>query len=76
MRSMRLIDIVLPLSQDMLMNPSIDLHDPLTSAIELMVRHNLQQIVVVSKGCPIGMVRLKDAFHKIGLQKDTIPETF
>ncbi|MEM5786444.1 MAG: CBS domain-containing protein [Syntrophobacteraceae bacterium] len=74
MRSMRIIDIVLPLSQDILLNPTVDLHDPLTHAIKLMVRHNLQQIVVLSKGCPIGMVKLKDAFQKIGLHKDTTSE--
>ncbi|MHC1729643.1 MAG: CBS domain-containing protein [Syntrophobacteraceae bacterium] len=75
MRSMRLIDIVLPLSQDIVIDPNVDLHDPLTHAIEMMVSYNLQQIVVVSKGFPIGIVRLADAFKKIGLQKGTTPET-
>lgn len=75
MRSMRVIDIVLPIFQDIRLHPSVELHDPLTHAIELMVRHNLQQIVVVSKGCPIGVARLKDAFQEIGLQKDVIPKS-
>lgn len=67
---MRVVDIVLPLSRELLPHPSVELGDPITRAIELMVSHNLQEIVVMSNGSPIGMVRRKDAFHKIGLRRE------
>jgi len=70
MRKMQVIDIVIPLSPEIPLHPKIDLHAPLTHAIELMVRHNVEEITVVSRDRPIGIVRLKDAFQEIGLQRD------
>ncbi|MEN6486998.1 MAG: hypothetical protein ABFD98_19135, partial [Syntrophobacteraceae bacterium] len=69
MGDMRVIDIVCPLSHNLPLHPNVELHDSLTRAIKLMVSHNLQQIAVFSNNFPIGMVRLKDAFQKIGLSQ-------
>ena len=69
MGDMRLLDIVCPLAKNLPLRPSVELHDPLTRAIELMVQHNVQEIAVFSNNFPIGMVRLEDAFQKIGLHQ-------
>ncbi len=68
MKSMRVLDIILPLAQDVPLHPNVQPEDSLSRAIELMVLHDLQQIVVVSAARPIGVVNRRDAFQRIGLR--------
>jgi hypothetical protein len=70
MKGLRVIDIVLPCSGDIRPHPSVEMSDPISRAIELMVRHNLKDIAVVRGIRPIGRVRLQDAFDRMGLMKE------
>ncbi len=60
--------IMLPLTGELPLQPSVCLNDPITTAIEVMVKHNLHIITVVWNMRPVGQVRLKDAFAIVGLQ--------
>ena len=71
MKGLRVIDIVLPCSGDVRLHPSVKMGDPISRAIELMVRHNLKDIAVVRGTRSVGKVRLEDAFEKMGLLKRT-----
>ncbi|MGA6924136.1 MAG: hypothetical protein WBY88_00565 [Desulfosarcina sp.] len=60
--------ILLPFTGELPLEPSVHLNDPITTAIEVMVTHNLQSIPVVWNTYPVGQVRLRDAFACVGLQ--------
>ena len=60
-------DIVVPLTGEIPLRPSVTMTDLITLAIELMVKNDRKKIAVVLSNRPIGMVRLADAFRKIGL---------
>ncbi|MCU0539460.1 MAG: hypothetical protein MUF46_06175 [Desulfobacterales bacterium] len=65
----RSIDLIMrPCSEELPLEPSVGLGEKITRAIEVMVSHNLQHIVVVRNRRAVGMIRLEDAFREIGLQ--------
>lgn len=61
-------EILLPYTGELPLNPSVGLNDQVTTAIEVMVRHNRHIIPVVSNMRPVGQVRLKDAFAVVGIR--------
>ncbi|BBO69962.1 hypothetical protein DSCA_38920 [Desulfosarcina alkanivorans] len=61
-------EILLPYNGKLPLNPSVHLNDPVTTAIETMVRHNRHIIPVVCNMHPVGQVRLKDAFAAVGIR--------
>lgn len=67
MRKRKVEDIIIPYKQGIPIKPSVTTGDEITHAIELMVNHNLKCIAVVRNDRPVGMVRLGDAFRKMGL---------
>jgi hypothetical protein len=67
MRRRKVDEILLPYEDGVPLDPSVDVGDGIITAIELMVGKNLKQIAVVRNQRPVGMVRLEDAFKKIGL---------
>ena len=69
MRKQRVEDIILPYKQGVPIRPSVTIGDEITHAIELMVNHNLRCIAVIRNNRPVGMVRLGDAFRKMGLMQ-------
>ena len=48
--------------------PSVTMKDKITHAVELMVKNNLKNIVVVRNRRPIGIIRLEDALKELGLK--------
>ncbi|MBW2593009.1 MAG: hypothetical protein JRE58_08445 [Deltaproteobacteria bacterium] len=66
-RGKRVRDIVLPLKGEIPLYPSVTMTDLITRAIELMVKNDRKKIAVVLNNKPVGMVRLADAFRKVGL---------
>lgn len=68
MRRKRVSEILIPYREGTPTDPSVNLDDRITRAVELMVNHNLRSITVVSNQRPVGMVRLQDAFEKLGLK--------
>ncbi|MEJ2723926.1 MAG: CBS domain-containing protein [Deltaproteobacteria bacterium] len=68
MRSKKVQDILLPYKEGTPLDPFVTLEDKIVRAIELMVTNNTRCIAVVRNNRPVGMVRLQDAFEKVGLQ--------
>ena len=67
MRKRKVEDIIVPYTPGVPIKPSVTTGDEITHAIELMVNHNIECIAVVHNNRPVGMVRLGDAFQKMGL---------
>jgi len=72
MRPIRVLEIIKPASPNLAKTPWVRLDDPLVRAIELMAKNNMQQIAVVTNDRTVGMIRLKDALEKMGLQVDAL----
>jgi len=68
MASRNIDPIIRPCSADLPVEPSVGIGEKITRAIELMVSHGVNRIVVVRNRRAIGMIRLEDAFHEIGLE--------
>jgi CBS domain-containing protein len=68
MTSRNIDPIIRPCSADLPVEPSVGIGEKITRAIELMVSHGVNRIVVVRNRRAIGMIRLEDAFHEIGLE--------
>jgi CBS domain-containing protein len=69
MRRTRVEEILQPYQDGLALQPSVKVGDKIIHAIELMVRSNVKCIAVLKNQRPVGMVRLEDAFRKIGLQR-------
>jgi hypothetical protein len=69
MRPTSVEEILQPYQDDVPLHPSVKMGDKIIHAIELMVRNNVKCIAVLKNQRPVGMVRLEDAFRKIGLQR-------
>ena len=61
-------EILLPFSGELPLSPSVHIDDPVSKAIEVMVRHNLRTLPVFRDRRPVGQVRLQDAFTIMGIQ--------
>ncbi|BBO90550.1 hypothetical protein [Desulfosarcina ovata] len=60
--------ILLPFTKDLSTTPSVMLTDPITTAIEVMIKHNRNTIAVLWNHRPIGRIRLRDACTSIGIE--------
>jgi CBS domain-containing protein len=60
--------ILLPYRKGLPKTPCVSICDNIAHAIELMVSHDLVCIAVVRNRRPVGMIRLEDAFKRIGLR--------
>ena len=68
MKSRKVNCILLPCPEDLPAAPSVTIGEKITRAIELMINHNISRIAVVRDKRAVGMVRLEDAFHELGLE--------
>ncbi len=68
MRSCKVDAIIVPYTEEVPLTPSVTIGEKITRAIELMLKHNLSRIAVVRGQRLIGMIRLEDAFHELGLE--------
>ena len=68
MRQKKVLEIIVPYQEGTPHLPAITMNDKIIDAVELMVNHGLHQIAVVRNNRPVGMIRLEDAFQKLGLQ--------
>ena len=68
MKTKKIEEIILPYRENIPLYPSLSIDDKIIYAIELMLNHNARDMAVLRKGRPIGMVRLKDALQKLGIQ--------
>jgi CBS domain-containing protein len=68
MTSRNIDPIIRTCCENLPLEPSVDIGEKITRAIELMVSHNLNRIAVVRNRHVVGMIRLEDAFQEIGLE--------
>jgi len=68
MRQKKVLEIVVPYQEGTPYSPSVTMGDKIVHAVELMVNNGIHQIAVVRNNRPVGMIRLEDAFRKLGLQ--------
>jgi len=66
-RHKSVLEIVVPYRKGVAPYPFVKPTDRIIKAVELMVDHNLRQVAVASNDRIIGMVRLEDAFAKLGI---------
>jgi len=63
-----LLEIMVPYREGTPLYPSVKPTDRIIDAVELMVSHDLRQVVLASDGRIFGMVRLEDALVKLGIR--------
>ena len=68
MKTRKVDSIILPFPAGLPLTPNVTAGEKIIRAIELMLRHNVKRIAVLRNGRAIGMVRLEDAFHDLGLK--------
>lgn len=68
MKRQRVKEILLPYNEVVPLEPSVTVEDKIVHAIELMVTRNIKCVAVMRNQRPVGMVRLEDAFEKLGLK--------
>ena len=68
MKSSNIDEIIQPCTEDLPLSPCVYQGERISHAIELMVHHNMGCIAVVQNRQVIGMIRLEDAFSKVGLE--------
>ncbi len=68
MERQKIDQILQPYRHDIPLHPSVAVGDKITHAIKLMVENNLKCIAVVNNNLPVGLLRLEDAFQKLGLR--------
>mgnify|MGYP000577914519 CR=1 FL=1 len=69
MRGRKIDEILLPYEEGVPLKPSVRMGEKIITAIELMVGNNLKEVAVVRNQRPVGMIRLEDAFKRIGLTR-------
>jgi CBS domain-containing protein len=71
MRRLAVESIIIPIAEeDIPRQPSVGPGDPITDAIEVMLKHDLKQIAVTEGERMVGMIKLKDALEKVGLKAE------
>jgi len=68
MERKKIDEILLPYKEGIPLQPHVMISDRIIHAVELMVKSDLKYIAVVKNNRPVGMLRLEDAFRKLGLQ--------
>jgi predicted transcriptional regulator len=69
MKTQTVAAIIRPYKQGVPLYPSVQKDEKLSRAIELMMKFNLKCIVVTRGVKPLGLIRLTDAFQKLGLNE-------
>jgi CBS domain-containing protein len=67
MKKGKVNEIMLPYKQGLPLSPCLTAHDPITHAVKVMLKYEMNQIAVVRNIRPIGMIRIDDALKKLGL---------
>jgi len=60
--------IIRPYHDKILLDYTVSPDDKLMYAVELMVSNGREYIAVAKDSRPVGMIRLEDAFHQLGLK--------
>jgi hypothetical protein len=64
----KVIAIVRPPAVGLPAAPAVELSEPITRAVEMMLRNDLKMIAVTSRGHLIGHVQLSEALNLLGIR--------
>jgi len=67
MKTIRVEEIMLPLTEEIPPHPFVKVGDRVSYAIELMAKNNRNKILVLKNNHPVGILHLKEALKKLGL---------
>jgi predicted transcriptional regulator len=67
MRRRRVDEILQPYEEGVPLYPCVEMGERIIDAIQVMVTNDLKTLAVTINKRPVGMVRLEDAFKKVGL---------
>jgi CBS domain-containing protein len=70
MKRLAVESIIAPLEDETPLEPCVSPEDPITDAIEVMLKNDLKRIAVIDGKRVAGMIRLSDALKQIGLEGD------
>ncbi len=70
MKRLAVESIIVPTEYEMPLEPYVSPEDPITDAIEVMLKNDLKRIAVIDGKRVAGMIRLEDALKKVGLEGD------
>jgi len=65
----KVLEILLPYRRYIPLSPALSADEKISRAIQIMLEHDLQRMVVVRNNRPIGMVKLEDALLALGVQQ-------
>jgi len=68
MRCRNVDEILQPYEEGVPLDPCVEMGERIIDAIRIMVANNVKCLAVTINKRPVGMVRLDDAFRKVGLQ--------
>ena len=74
MKKLAVETIIVPVAQDLPLEPSVAPGDRITEALEVMLENDAKRIAVTQGDKVVGMITLKDALEKVGLGKGKKPE--
>jgi predicted transcriptional regulator len=67
MRRRRVDEILQPYEEGVPLDPCVEMGERIIDAIQVMVTNDLKTLAVTINKRPVGVVRLEDAFKKVGL---------
>ena len=67
MKKVKVNEIIIPYRKGFPLNPYLTADDDISSAVKLMLKYKVREIVVVRNLRPIGIIRIDDALKKLGL---------
>ena len=65
----KVLEILLPYRRYIPLSPALSADEKISRAIQIMLEHDVQRMVVVRNNRPIGMVKLEDALLALGVQQ-------
>ena len=68
MKRKKIDEILLPYRKGLPLYPHVAMGEKIIHAIERMVESDVKYIAVMKNNRPVGMLRLEDAFRKLGLR--------
>ena len=71
MRTRQVNEIIQPYEDGIPLYPSVHSEEKLAYAVELMLSNNIKTITVVMNRRPIGVIHLRDALEKLGIEIPT-----
>ena len=68
MKKGKVSEIIVPYKKGLPLYPCLEADDQIMHAVEVMLKYEIEEILVMRNIKPIGMIRIGDALKKLGLE--------